>query len=209
MVFAALKRRFAATAREAFWHIGPTSLVVAVMEARSDEPLLVAAAGLRTNAGRALGAPVAPGVLETARAVDATRLGHVVALDAGYFEVAADTGADRCGGDGGRVVVEIRGLDREMRVGVDRDVLTTVAAIFGAAGLELRAIDCEPAALHNLRRFAGGDSGGDDAFAEAVAADPLAAVSVATQAECGAVALGRALAVPVGLALGRYGFVDG
>lgn len=203
-------RRFFRARKEAFWHIGPERLVVGVMEARVDEPLLVACADLFTRAGTALGARVAPGILDVARAVGALELDHIAALDACYFEVVEGRGG-HLEADAGEDEVETRvaGIDDAMSVRVDRSVVESVIALFACAKLNLVALDCAHAAAFNLVNFASGEAPPGDAFAEAVAADALAAVSVAANCEAAASALGDCLTVPVGLALGRYGFADG
>lgn len=203
-------RRFFRARKEAFWHIGPERLVVGVMEARVDEPLLVACADLYTRAGTALGARVAPGLLDVARAVDALELDHIAALDACYFEVT-DGGSRESPDQGGEDAVETRvaGIDDAISVRVDRSVVDSVVALFACAKLNLVALDCAHAAAFNLANFASGTAPPGDAFAEAVAADALAAVSVSVNCEAAASVLGDCLTVPVGLALGRYGFADG
>jgi hypothetical protein len=203
-------RRFFRARQEAFWHIGPERLVVGVMEARVDEPLLLACADLFTRAGTALGARVAPGLLDVARAVDALELDHIAALDACYFEIVDDgprAPADELAGDA--VETRVAGIDDEVSVRVDRSVVDSVVALFACAKLNLVALDCAHTAAFNLVSFASGAAPPGDAFAEAVAADALAAVSVAANCEAAASVLGDRLAVPVGLALGRYGFADG
>jgi hypothetical protein len=210
-------RRLFSARREAFWHIGPERLVVGVMEARVDEPLLVACADLFTRAGTALGVRVAPGLLDVAQVVEARDLDHIVALDGSYFEIVglpvaelevgvpavvpAETGDDR-------IEARVCGAEDSITVRIDRGLVETVAQLFACASLNLIRLDCAHAAAFNLRNFASGQAPPGDAFAEAVRADPLAAVSVAAHCEAAASILGESLSVPVGLALGRYGFVD-
>ncbi len=103
-----------------------------------------------------------------------------------------------------------------------RDVVEAAETLFRLAGLDLEALDCESCALINLRNALGSVhersmAAEIDAAELATAAsgrasagglDPLSAVSIAPRAEAQAGALGLRLSVPVGLALGRFGYLS-
>jgi hypothetical protein len=162
-----------------------------------EEPLLVACAGL--EAARAWGHRPAfvPGLLETACAVGAFGLGHWVALGGGLSRLVE---ADEAGGGQAGLRVAVDGPEG-VWAEVDREVLETLTTLFSRSRLRLHGVDSADCALANLSGFLG--------QADQSSRDPLAAVTVVPECEQAATSLGRHLAVPVGLALGRFGCLDG
>jgi len=176
----------------AFWHLGPETLVVAVLERGDDEPLLLGCAGVRATP-IAWSGPFAPGLLEASRACGVgTRL-HVAALDVAHLG-AAGPDAIELDADSGRLCVA--------RAAIDRAVWT-----FRAAELRLVALTVEPIARASLARFLG-EARSLAPNERSLAGDPLAAVSVAPDCETQAAALGELLSVPVGMALSAFGMVE-
>ena len=176
----------------AFWHLGPETLVVAVLERGDDEPLLLACAGVRATA-IAWHGPFAPGLLEASRACAVSARLHVAALDVAHL--SAD-GAD---------AIEVDGAAGPLRVA--RGAIDRAVASFRAAELRLVALTVEPAARASLARFLG-EARALAPNERSLAGDPLAAVSVAPDCEAGAAALGELLSVPVGMALSAFGMVE-
>ena len=175
----------------AFWHFGGDHLVVATLSAGDDEPLLLSCAAVRAEwvGTMSAGQTLCPGFLELSRrAVTGARL-HAAALAAEDDAVADD-------------VVEIE--ESGQRVRVSRARIDHVVDLFLAARLPLAALHSEASARdHLVRRFGTADC--KRAGERSLADDPLAAVSVTPACESAAGALGKLLAVPVGLALATFG----
>ena len=195
--------------RTAFWLLGSRRLAVAVLEPTTDEPLLVACATLVLDEAPA-GDDFAPGLLETAAAAAALRVPHVAALDREWCRLdfgdesraarraaSDDPAAATVDLDGGVVVAS-------------RTAVVRAAERFRSAGLRLASLDCADCALINLATYLGRASDSDAAHAieEASTLDPLTAVSVAPECEASAARAADSLAVPVGLALLRFGLLD-
>ncbi len=199
----------------AFWSVSPDRLTVAVLGPTGDEPLLVACTSAVTSADPPA-RTLAPGLQEAASAVSAVRMPHVVALGASVVEwlESLDEGttgtASALAAPVGEAVLVAPVVGAEdVSVRVARTAVADVRLAFALARLRLLAVDCEQCALANLATALGHGTGAAPAATERLEADaslqPLAAVSVATEAEETALALGDRLAVPVGLALGLFG----
>jgi hypothetical protein len=174
----------------AFWHFGRDHLVVALLKAGDDEPLLMSCAAVRAEWVGTLPATesLCPGFLELhRRAVAGARL-HAAAL------AAEDDTADED-------AVEIEECGRQLRV--SRTRIDHVVELFLAARLPLVALRSETSARDRLVRHFG-TADGRRAGERSLAEDPLAAVSVTPACENAAGALGKLLAVPVGLALASF-----
>jgi hypothetical protein len=188
--------------RTAFWYLGVERLVVGVVEPGDDEPLLTACA---TVTGQAQ-TPFAAGLLEAAVLAGSRGLDHVAALDESLCTLTGVSGDEVVPAlpDPPRASVEVPGPSATL-IRADREALEWAVRLFAEADLRLVCVECADVARARLRRYLGHAS----AFASGAApaareADPLAAVSVATQWETRAAALGGQLGVPVGLALGRF-----
>jgi len=220
----------------AFWRLSAATLDVAVLARGVGEPLITACAGVEARWTAGGGGP-AVGLSELAAAVDAGRLRHVAALGDEYCALAdsaraeeAESGEHRFGAsirDTGapgaqRVSAPVAGVEPYVCT-ADAQVVGSVCRRFEAAGLRLERLDCAPCARFALAAFLGaplavGQAGLAGAGAtvapdwqgarQAGQADPLAAVSVAPECEASAAELGARLAVPVGLALAWFGYVD-
>ena len=175
----------------AFWHLGRELLVTAILRRGDDEPLLMACAGLRA-VPLAWKAPFAPGLLDASRAMHVRARIHVAALDAAHLEPADDD------------AVEVETSEGALRAA--RSAIDGAAQSFRAADLRLAALTTERVARASLARFLGESRGQGEG--RSLAADPLAAVSVAPDCEPTAAALGELLAVPVGMALAAFGMVE-
>jgi hypothetical protein len=194
--------------RTAFWLLRPHGLTVAVLEPTTDEPLLVGCADVVVDApGRS--DDFAPGLLETAAAARALELPHVAALDSGWCTLQHGEAESGCeGASGTDLVVAVEGTSN-LRVVVSRSLVLGTVRRFGAARLKLSALDAAPCALLNVAIHLARVSQSDAPIGavEEADLDPLTAVSVAPECESEASRVGRALAVPVGLALARFGLV--
>jgi hypothetical protein len=196
--------------RTAFWLLAPRRLVAAVLEPTADEPLLVSCATLALDEAPC-GSDFAPGLLETATAAAALGLPQVAALDREWSRIASRGAAvaEGEGEDGTETVcVEVRGADG-LRAFAARPAIANAEARFRGAGLRLVALDCADCALMTLAMYLGRGSDADLAatLEDAHALDPLTAVSVAPECERAAAHAADVLAVPVGLALARFGLV--
>jgi len=206
--------------KAAFWHFGVGRLVVAVLERGAAEPLLVACAcAVGEGPGR-----FAPGMLECCLAVRAVDLPHIAYVgieasrmtrpdgrtDRGVSAGAGTEGGKPAAGDGPRgpdrgmyglagveICVPVEGVDGLM-VECEGAAAYEILDLFEEAGLGLAAVDCADCALVSLAEYLA-------PAGETQVVDPLAAVSVAADCESAAVALGEALAVPIGGALVRLG----
>ena len=176
----------------AFWHLGIDTLVVAVLAAGDDEPLLLTCAGVRASP-IAWSAAFAPGLLEVSRSLSVGAPLHVAALDKSHLATDDADAID--------VATETEHL-RVARAAIDGTVAT-----FRAAKLRLVALTTEPAARASLARFLG-EARALAANERSLAGDPLAAVSVAPDCETQAAALGELLSVPVGTALSAFGMIE-
>ena len=179
-----------------------------MLEPTTDEPLLVACADIAVET-RGPRDDFAPGLLETAAAARALRLPHVAALDARWCRLlGGDVDVEREAPADAEIVMRVEGASG-LRVAATRTAVVGAVQRFAAARLQLAALDAAPCALLNvaihLARVSHGESAAEG-FDEADL-DPLAAVSVAPECESDASRAGRALAVPVGLALGRFGLI--
>jgi hypothetical protein len=195
--------------RTAFWLLGSRRLAVAVLEPTTDEPLLVACATLVLDEGPA-GADFAPGLLETAAAAAALRVPHVAALDREWSRVLASDAAPAARGDESEtVLVDVDGAT-DLRAAVTRSAVARAAERFRSAGLRLASLDCADCALLSLAAYLGRSPAADVAalLEEAAALDPLTAISVAPECEAKAEHATELLAVPVGLALARFGLLE-
>jgi len=175
----------------AFWHLGIDTLVVAVLAAGDDEPLLLTCAGVRASP-IAWSAAFAPGLLEVSRSLSVVAPLHVAALDKSHL---ATDDAD---------AIEVATETHHLRVA--RTAIEGTVATFRAAELRLVALTTEPAARASLARFLG--EARVVANERSLAGDPLAAVSVAPDCETQAAALGELLSVPVGTALSAFGMIE-
>jgi hypothetical protein len=185
--------------RTAFWYLGVERLVVGVVEPGDDEPLLTACA---TVTGQAQ-TPFSAGLLEAAIVADSRGLDHVAALDEPLCTLVAASG-DGVATAAPGTSVEMPGPSATL-IRADREALEWAVRVFAEARLRLVCVECADVARIRLCRYLGHVSGSPHEVAPlACDADPLAAVSVATQWETQAAELGRLLGVPVGLALGRF-----
>jgi len=178
--------------RTAFWHMTPQRLVVAVMAAAPDEPLLLSCAGVETSS-QIPTALFASGLIEAARVAGALSIYHVVALDECYCHLVSADGVvvsavrvDGCSGLAAQVEVE---------------TVAAVVELFADASLQLVGVDSAECARISLREFLGST---DDDAATTRAIDPLAAVSVTPECEDVATELASFLDVSIGLALSWY-----
>jgi hypothetical protein len=197
--------------RTAFWLLAPRRLVAAVLEPTADEPLLVSCATLALDEAPC-GSDFAPGLLETATAAAALGLPQVAALDRAWCRIARRRGAteDTDADDVAEAVyVDVRGADG-LRAFAAKAAIANAEARFRGAGMRLVALDCADCALLTLAAYLGRGSDADvtATIEDAHALDPLTAVSVAPECERAAAHAADVLAVPVGLALARFGLVD-
>ncbi len=197
--------------RVACWLLAPTSLIAAVFERASEEPLLVACEQVRTAGDDATRRDFAPGLLETAHALHALGASHIAALPPPYCRLAdrAAKTADALAqsGDFARVPVV---MEASLAVAVRESTVRSVSRRFRDAGLHLVALDAADCALLSLGAYLDPQGAGQDLETRLAAArrlDPLAAVSVAETCEPRAARLGPDLAVPVGLALSHLGYL--
>lgn len=176
--------------------------MAAVLEAGTDEPLLVACAAVEAR-----GHPFrfAPGLFEIAEVVGGLRLRHVCALGGEFCRlVSGDLALVEAGApvpDTAVVRLPVRGL-AESWVEADAAAVEAVRALFARTDLTLEQLDAEPCARLSLHAFLGADP------AELGSVDPLAAVSVLPGCERAAAELAERLAVPVGLALARFAWSE-
>jgi hypothetical protein len=213
----------------AFWSFSPASLEVAVLERCVGEPLVTACAALEAR-WLAGGDGPAAGIVELCAAVGAGRLAQVAALADEYCSLAAghsgDGSSDRADADSPALVRVAVAGGEPFVCSADAVAVAHVRERFAAAGLRLQRLDCAPCARLALTAFLGapapsvldyGAAGGEVATVfertftgapRAAPLDPLAAVSVAPDCEDAAAALAARLAVPVGLALLWFGYVD-
>ena len=175
----------------AFWHFGRDHLVAAALCAGDEEPLLLACAAVRAEWVGAThpAETLCPGFLELHRQVVGDARLHAAALSPDGDASTNDA-------------IEIEESGRHVRV--SRTRIDHVVDLFIAARLPLVALECEDAARDHLARYFG-PAGGRRAGERSLADDPLAAVSVTPSCEGAAAALGKLLAVPVGLALAAFG----
>ncbi len=184
----------------AFWLAEDSGLVLAVIERSDDEALLLDCAA---SAGPPLaGQLVAAGLLECALAAGATGLEHFVAVGGRHCRLLVDD--EPPVRDESRLRVPVQGsagLSVETSAGLVAEIHTR----FAAAGMSLTAVDAEPCALMSLAAYLGCDPGAGPPTAASL--DPLAGVALASSCQDRALALGRRLGGPVGLALARLRFV--
>jgi hypothetical protein len=156
-----------------------------------------------------------------ALAVGADDLRHVAALGDEYSAIVVDdhapTGVARqTGSDDGPndarwsaksvVTASVTGTDfRSCQA--EADVALLVRERFRRARLELVRLDCEGCARLALASFLG-TTVAPSADGRLRDPDPLSAVSIVPECESAAAELGGRLAVPVGLALAWFGYVD-
>jgi hypothetical protein len=187
--------------------LGSRRLAAAVFVRTSDEPLLVACSALSVDGGEARD-DVAPGLLETAAAIGAIGLPHVAALDDEWCTLETGQGQEGAAAIPGddRIVVAARGWS-DLQVRASRSAATSAIARFADAKLDLVALDSAACALLGLALHLGRavTADAERTLAEARDLDPLTAVSVAPECEGAAARAGGLLAVPVGLALVRFG----
>jgi hypothetical protein len=199
--------------RTAFWLLAPRRLVAAVLEPTTDEPLLISCATLALDEAPS-GSDFAPGLLETATAASALGLPQVAALDREWCRIRARGGATRAtetseDAAADVVTIDVHGADG-LRAFAAQAAIANADARFRGAGLRLVALDCADCAFLTLAMYLGRGADADVAatIEDAHTIDPLTAVSVAPECERAAAHAADVLAVPVGLALARFGLVD-
>ena len=194
--------------RIAFWLLGSRRLAAGVFVRTADEPLLVACSALSID-GAGAGDDIAPGVLETAAAIGALDLPHVAALDDEWCALETDAEPAAPGGNDDRLLIPARGWP-DLHVRASRTAARSAVERFAAAKLRLTALDSAACALLGLALHLGRAATADAerTLAEARDLDPLTAVCVAPECESAAARAGTLLAVPVGLALVRFGRVS-
>ena len=181
----------------AFWLFSPDNLVVAVCRKTKDEPVLVRCAAV---SGESKPDPsfYSPGLLEAARAAEALELPHIVAIEhpecrlVGSEELTHTP--ERVNGSG------------EHAVDTDLQLINSLVDLFDDAGLVLRHVDHSTCSELSLGEFLG-ESPQEEQMNYRFSGDPLAAVSIVSNCEPSAAALGSLLAAPIGLALVCFGFV--
>lgn len=215
--------------RACFWYLATDRIVAAVISRAEREPVLEACAasysspvagagpaplpgpgtGLAVTgpagaatlrASKTAGSRFAPGVVEVAWVLGCEKLVHVAALASSFCRMVDADDGDEAALDEelpGRVGA-VAGAGN-LRVWAEEAAVAQAASLFRRAQLRLLALDCEPCALASLAAALG------VAEVEHARRQHLSAVALLPEASQAAEALGRDLAVPVGLAVSWFG----